>query len=158
MAALRRRMAAFTYEGVLLFGLVMVVGALYSVGTGQRHGLQGRHGMMAAQFLGLATYFLWFWTHGGQTLAMKTWHVRLESATGGPLSLGQGLSRFMLSWLWFMPPWVAAWVSGWHQSRLLYGGMVVWFMIYALLTRLTPQGQFLHDVICRTRVVDTRQP
>jgi hypothetical protein len=64
----------------------------------------------------------------------------------------------MLSWLWFMPPWVAAWVSGWHQSRLLYGGMAVWFMIYALLTRLTPQGQFLHDVICRTRVVDTRQP
>jgi uncharacterized RDD family membrane protein YckC len=156
--ALRRRLAAFTYEGVLLFGLVMAVGALYSVSTGQKHALYGRHGMMAAQFLALASYFLWFWTHGGQTLAMKTWHLRLLSQQGGPVSLRQALGRFLLSWLWFMPPWVAAWLAGWHQSKLLYGGMAVWMLIYAMLTRLTPGQQFLHDVICGTRLVDTRQP
>jgi uncharacterized RDD family membrane protein YckC len=156
--ALRRRLAAFTYEGVLLFGLVMAVGALYSVSTGQKHALYGRHGMMAAQFLALASYFLWFWTHGGQTLAMKTWHLRLLSQQGGPVSLRQALGRFLLSWLWFMPPWVAAWLAGWHQSKLLYGGMAVWMLIYAMLTRLTTGQQFLHDVICGTRLVDTRQP
>jgi uncharacterized RDD family membrane protein YckC len=156
--ALRRRLAAFTYEGVLLFGLVMVVGAAYSITTGQRHGLHGRQGMMAAQFLALAAYFIWFWTRGGQTLAMKTWHLRLQSARGGPVSLRQALARFMLSWLWFMPPWLAAWLAGWHQSRLLYGAMAVWVLIYALLTRLTPAAQFLHDQICGTQLVDTRQP
>jgi uncharacterized RDD family membrane protein YckC len=156
--ALRRRLAAFTYEGVLLFGLVMAVGALYSVSTGQKHALYGRHGMMAAQFLALACYFLWFWTHGGQTLAMKTWHLRLQTLQGGPMSLRQALGRFLLSWLWFMPPWVAAWLAGWHQSKLLYGGMAIWVLGYALLTRLTPGQQFLHDVICGTRLVDTRQP
>lgn len=156
--ALRRRLAAFTYEGVLLFGLVMAVGALYSVSTGQKHALEGRQGMMATQFLALACYFLWFWTHGGQTLAMKTWHLCLLSQRGGPVSLRQALGRFLLSWLWFMPPWVAAWLAGWHQSKLLYGGMAVWMLIYAMLTRLTPGQQFLHDVICGTRLVDTRQP
>ncbi len=154
--ALRRRLAAFTYEGVLLFGLTMAVGALYSVSTGQKHALNGRRGMMAAQFLALAAYFLWFWTHGGQTLAMKTWHLRLQSLQGGPVSLRQALGRFLLSWLWFMPPWVAAWLAGWQQSKLLYGGMAVWVLGYALLSRLTPGQQFLHDVICGTRLVDTR--
>ena len=91
--SLRRRMAAFIYEGVLLFGLVMFVGAAYSVTANQRHGLDGRTGMMASIFLGLSVYFLWFWTHGGQTLAAKTWHVRVVSTNGLPLNLVQEIGR-----------------------------------------------------------------
>ena len=154
--ALRRRMLAFTYEGVLLFGIVMVVGGLYSVATNQRHSLHGREGMMAAQFLSLALYFIWFWTHGGQTLAMRTWHIRLVDETGLPVSLRQALARFLASWLWFMPAWGGAWLAGWHQSRLLYGAMGVWILIYMGMSRLLPHGQFLHDALCRTRLIDTR--
>lgn len=155
-APLRRRMAAFVYEGVLLFGLVMVVGLVYSIATGQRHGLQGRTGMMACQFLALAAYFIWFWTHGGQTLAMKTWHVRLASVRGGPVSLPQALARFMAGWLWFMPAWTAAWLAGWHHSKWVYGAMGVWVLAYASLSWLLPQRQFFHDTLCRTRLIDTR--
>ena len=153
---LRRRLAAFTYEGVLLFGLVMAVGAVYSILTNQRHGLHGRNGMMAVQFLALAVYFIGFWTNGGQTLAMKTWHVRIETLAGHGLSLRQALVRYMLAWLWFIPPALASWLAGWHQSKLLYGAMGVWLLMYAAFTRVTPGGQFLHDVIAGTRVVDTR--
>lgn len=155
-APLARRLAAFTYEGVLLFGLVMAVGALYSIAVGQRHGLEGREGMMAAQFIALAAYFMWFWTHGGQTLAMRTWQIRLLDASGAPISLWQALTRFLLSWLWFMPAWMAAWLAGWHQSRYLFGGMLVWALFYAGISRLLPQQQFLHDLICRTRIIDHR--
>lgn len=155
-APLRRRMAAFIYEGVLLFGLVMAVGAAYSVSIGQHHALKGREGMMASQFLALALYFIWFWTHGGQTLAMKTWQVRLLTAQGQTMSLWQAFLRFLLSWLWFMPAWLGSWLAGWHQSRLLFGAMLVWAAIYAALTRLLPQQQFLHDLICGTRVIDHR--
>jgi uncharacterized RDD family membrane protein YckC len=154
--ALKRRMASFIYEGVLVFGIVMVAGGAFSVATNQRHGLQGRQGMMAVQFLVLAIYFLWTWLRGGQTLAMKTWHIRLVSTEGTPISPKQALVRFMLSWLWFMPAWVVAWLAGWHQSKLLYGAMAVWLLIYAGLTRLTPRQQFLHDALCGTRLIDTR--
>ena len=153
---LRRRMAAFVYEGVLLFGLVMAVGGAYSVATNQRHALQGREGMMAALFLALALYFIWFWTHGGQTLAMRTWHIRLVDERGLPISLRRALGRFLASWLWFMPPWGAAWLAGWHQSKLLYGAMGVWILIYMALTWLLPNRQFLHDALCKTRLIDTR--
>lgn len=155
-APLRRRMAAFIYEGVLLFGLLMVAGAIYSVSAGQVHALQGRTGMMATQFLALALYFIWFWTHGGQTLAMKTWQVRLVMPDGSPLRLWPACLRFLLSWLWFMPAWLGSWAAGWHQSKLLYGAMLVWILIYTALTRLLPQQQFLHDVVCGTRVIDHR--
>ena len=154
--ALRRRLAAFLYEGVLLFGLLMVVGGIYSVITNQRHGMHGREGMMATIFLALSLYFMWFWTHGGQTLAMRTWHLRLVSAQGLPLSLGQALKRYLLSWLWLMPPWIGAWMAGWHQSKWVYGAMLIWMLIFSLLTRLLPQNQFLHDAICGTRLIDTR--
>lgn len=155
-APLARRMAAFTYEGVLLFGLVMAVGALYSITVGQRHGLQGREGMMAAQFIALAAYFMWFWTHGGQTLAMRTWQVRLLDTSGKPISLWQALKRFLLCWLWFMPAWLAAWLAGSHETKYLLGGMLVWVLFYAGISRLLPQQQFLHDLISGTRLIDHR--
>lgn len=149
-------MAAFVYEGVLLFGVVMVVGLVYAIAMNQRHALQGREGMMATQFLALSLYFLWFWTHGGQTLAMRTWQVKLVRADGRPVTLKQALARYLMSWLWFMPAWGGAWLAGWHQSKLLYGAMAVWLLFYMSLTWLLPQKQFLHDALCRTRLIDTR--
>ena len=37
-----RRLAAFVYEGVLLFGVTMAAGYVYGVLTQQRHALQGK--------------------------------------------------------------------------------------------------------------------
>lgn len=149
-------MAAFLYEGVVLFGVVMVVGLVFGIATQQRHAMHGREGLQAALFLALSLYFIWFWTHGGQTLAMKTWHVRLVSDKGGPLSLKQALLRFMASWLWFAPSLLCAWLLGWHQSRLLYGALGGWMLVYALLGLLTRQKQFVHDALCGTRLIDNR--
>ena len=42
---LARRLAAMAYEGVLLFGVLMVAGWLYSSLTQQRHALQGKTGL-----------------------------------------------------------------------------------------------------------------
>lgn len=153
---LRRRLAAFMYEGVLLFGLTWIVAIVYGIATNQRHALHGRPGLMAAEFLAISLYFIWFWTHGGQTLAMKTWHVRLVSEQGLPVTLMQAMQRSLMAWLWLVPPWFSAWLAGWHQSKLLYGAMGVWILIYTSLTWLLPQCQFLHDIICRTRLIDTR--
>ena len=43
----------------------------------------GRHVLQAFLFVVLGIYFIWFWSHGGQTLAMKTWHIRLVDRDGG---------------------------------------------------------------------------
>ena len=36
------------------------------------------------------------------------------------------------------------------------GLLAVWFIFYASMTWLLPQRQSLHDLICRTRLIDTR--
>src|ERR1700752_432270 len=99
--SLLRRLGCFLYEGVLLFGVVMIAGYLFSSLTQQRHALQGRHGLQAFMFVILAIYFVWFWSRSGQTLAMKTWHIRLLTTRGEPVSQARALMRFMLSWIWF---------------------------------------------------------
>ncbi len=42
-------------------------------------------------------YFVWLWRHGGQTLPMKTWHLRLVSAGGGPVTVRQAVARYVLA-------------------------------------------------------------
>ena len=66
-----RRLACFVYEGVLLFGVLMISGYLFSTLTQQRHALLGRHALQGFLFVVLGIYFVWFWSHGGQTVAMK---------------------------------------------------------------------------------------
>ena len=111
---LARRLAAFVYEGVLLFGVLMIAGFLYSLITQQRHALQGRTGMMLFLFGVLGLYFTWFWSRGGQTVAMKAWHIRLLSADGAPVSRLRAGARYLLAWLWFLPATAAVYAAGLH--------------------------------------------
>jgi uncharacterized RDD family membrane protein YckC len=154
--ALIRRLAAIVYESTLLFGVVMFAGIVFGVLVDQKHALAHRNGLQATMFAVLALYFVGFWMRGGQTLAMKTWHLRLLRRDGLPVRPLQAAARFVLSWLWFFPPLLLAWAMQWHSAKEITSLMLVWFVLYALLSKALPQGQFLHDQICRTALVDTR--
>lgn len=153
-----RRLAAFVYEGVLLFGVVMIAGYLYSSLTQQRHALQGKTGLQAFLFMVLAIYFTWFWSRGGQTVAMKAWHIRLLTADGRPLSQLRALLRYLLAWLWFMPALLTAHLAGLGSTSEIFGALATGVLAYAGLARLHPDRQFWHDAVCRTRLVTWRPP
>jgi uncharacterized RDD family membrane protein YckC len=155
---LARRLASFVYEGVLLFGVLMIAGYLYSTLTQQRHALAGQRGLQAFLFVVLGIYFVWFWSHGGQTVAMKAWHIRLVTRDGGAVSQMRALARYLLSWVWFVPALLAAWVAGLDTSARIFGLMAAGVLGYALLALLHPQRQFWHDTWCGTRLVTWRPP
>ena len=150
---LARRFAAFLYEGVLLFGVLFFAGFLYAVLTRQQHALQGRAGLGAFLFVVLGLYFIGFWTRSGQTLAMKTWHLRVVDAAGRPLGWGRALLRYVFSWLWFLPALVSVWALGLHGGGAIIGSLIAGVADYLLIARLHPQRQFLHDAICGSRVI-----
>lgn len=75
-------------------------------------------------------YFLWFWTHGGQTLAMKTWRVRLATADGQPLRAGRAVMRLFLA----------------SVGLLFFGIGILWAFF-------DPERQFLHDRLAGTRLI-----
>jgi uncharacterized RDD family membrane protein YckC len=153
-----RRLACFLYEGVLLFGVVMIAGYLYSSLTQQRHALQGQTGLRVFLFAVLGLYFTWFWSHGGQTVAMKTWHLRLQRRGGGPVTPARAAARYLLCWLWFVP---ALAVLGWRGTASGAGisvALILGVLGYALLALFHPERQFWHDVACGTRLVHAPPP
>lgn len=146
-----RRLACWMYEGMLMFGVVFIAGYLFSTLTQTRHALDNRHMQQAFLFVVFGIYFTWFWAKG-QTLAMKTWHIRVVDRQGASLTQARALLRYVLSWLWFLPPLAA---GGWFG---LPGGEVAvivvgWVLIWATLSRFHAQRQFLHDAIAGTRLV-----
>lgn len=156
--SVRRRMASFLYEGVLLFGVVMLAGFLFSTITQQRHALQGMHGLQAFVFTVLGVYFVWFWTKTGQTLAMKTWHIRLVDKSGKPVTKARALARYVLSWIWFVPALAVAEITGTRSGAPLWGWLFAGVMLIAVASRWSPDRQFIHDLLCGTRLVDVRPP
>jgi uncharacterized RDD family membrane protein YckC len=144
-------MACWVYEGMLLFGVVFIAGYLFGTLTQTRHALNNRHALQAFLFVIFGIYFVWFWAKG-QTLAMKTWHIRVVSSAGQPLRQSQALLRYLASWLWFLPPLLAAPLlqSGPASTGLL---LLVWVVAWALAGTLRRDGQFLHDVLAGTRLV-----
>jgi uncharacterized RDD family membrane protein YckC len=140
------------YEAMLLFGVLFISGWLFSTLLQQRHALYLRNALQDWLFLVLGLYFVWFWTHRGQTLAMKTWRIRLVTRDGNEVRLKRAIGRYLLAWGWILPGLAAAWAlgaKGWALVLIPTANMLLW----ALTIYLDPQRQFLHDRIAGTKVV-----
>lgn len=155
-APLVRRMAAFLYEGVLLFGVLAFTGLVYGVLVHQTSGIEKRPGLMAVCFAVLGVYFIGLWTRAGQTLAMKTWHLRVLTDRGLPLSPRRALARYLASYVWFMPPLLLAGALNLPSAGAIFGVLAAWIALYALAALLHPRRQFWHDALCDTAVVSSR--
>lgn len=125
-----RRLACMFYETLLLIGVLALALVLPHVLIGAfAHRMATPTIVQAHFFLVLLVYFLWFWSDGRQTLAMKTWRIRLVTRGGLPVRPAQALLRFLLSW----------------PSIVLGGAGILW----ALVDR---DRQFLHDRLAGTRL------
>ena len=152
--SLLRRMSCWLYEGMLLFAVVFMAGYLFSTLTQTRHALQNRLGQQVFIFLVLGLYFTWFW-HKGQTLAMKTWHIRVADLAGQPLQHHRALLRYVFSWVWFIPPLVLFQVMNAPLTVTLLA-CPVWIFLWAGSSFLHKDRQFWHDHWAGTRLMDVR--
>ncbi len=114
------------YESLLLFAVAFFAGWMFYAASGGRDATGGwlRHALQLLVLAVFAGYFLRCWLHGGQTLAMRAWRIRLVDVTPR-----KALARFALALL-----------------GVPSGLSVLW----ALVDR---DGQFLHDRLAGTRLV-----
>jgi uncharacterized RDD family membrane protein YckC len=119
------------YESLLLLGVLSVTFMVphLILGMGFKLALPGWI-LMTHVFIVLGAYFIWYWSHGGQTLAMQTWKIQLTTATGAQPSMVQLLVRYALTW----------------PSLVYFGVGLLW----AIFDR---DRQFLHDRLAGTRLV-----
>ncbi len=124
------RLAAMVYELLLVTAVVFVASFIVLPFVGELKTPWQRHFFQAWMLLVLFAYFAAFWLRSGQTLAMKTWRIRLVDLAGGRISLRQAAGRFVLALL----------------GLTLGGAGFFW----ALFDR---DRQFLHDRLMGTRLV-----
>lgn len=100
-APLWRRLIATTYDGLLLLGLWMVTVLLDSVVRAIIGASRDWDMLRISLFVVGLGFFGWFWTHGGQTLGMRVWRLRVRRDNGDSLNWVSAAVRYasmMLVW------------------------------------------------------------
>lgn len=119
------------YEALLLVAVLFIAAFLF-IAIARDATSPGIRPIFQLYLVGVvAAYFLWYWLHGGQTLPMKTWRLRLVSVNDDPIALKQAGLRFMLA-----------------AIGIATGLSILW----AFFDR---DRQFLHDRLARTRIISS---
>jgi uncharacterized RDD family membrane protein YckC len=125
-----RRLAAAAYDGLLLLAVLFAASFVFIAVFGSAVNPPLRYAFQFYLLAVMTAYFVWFWIHGGQTLAMKTWRLRLVAANGGPVPVQTALLRFLLA-----------------LAGLALLGAGWWWAVF------DQEDCFLHDRLAGTRIV-----
>ena len=133
LAGLLPRFASLGYEAILIIPILFVAAYLFLalIQAARTPLLQLVFRLWLLAVLGV--YFVYCWRHGGQTLAMKTWRIRLARKDGSVLSTREASARFLLALC----------------SLLLCGAGFWWGFI-------DRERQFLHDRLTGSRLYSTK--
>jgi uncharacterized RDD family membrane protein YckC len=129
--AIARRLASAFYDLLMVVALVLVATFPYLAVFGDSTFGWRRHVLQGWVFVVAAAYFVGFWSQGGQTLPMKTWHIRLVREDGSRVGIGRGLHRFAIALLGTLAMGFGFLWAFWDRDR-----------------------QFLHDRLTGTALVE----
>jgi uncharacterized RDD family membrane protein YckC len=125
LSLLLRRIAAFLYDCLLLiaiFFLITSIAITFNNGQAIQH-----PGFYLGLYLFAFFFFDWFWRHGGQTLGMRAWRLKVEGIEGGTITFKQSAMRYF-------------------SGSILFG-------ITLLYVLISTQSQALHDAISKTNII-----
>lgn len=153
--SLWRRLAAIAYDSILLAALFFVVTAVAVA----RFGAAVDAGTVWLQLLLAATawlYFTWCWVHGGQTVAMRAWKIRLvptgTAGRAGQIGWTRATVRFLAGWIPALP--LAAIGTG-LSARIAFAGAAAAAIAGLAATFPSRHGSCWYDLIAGTRLVRT---
>ncbi|MBL4763409.1 MAG: RDD family protein [Gammaproteobacteria bacterium] len=97
IAPLWRRCAAMLYDALILIALFFIATALLlPFNDGQA--IQAGNFYNQLYLLSISyVFFGWFWTHGGQTIGMRTWKIKIQNLGGASFSWLQAAERFFMA-------------------------------------------------------------
>ncbi len=148
-----RRLLALVYDLLIVVALVMVVGLLCQLATGGRLISTGAKTVIpiwyqALQALVVAAYFISAWRHGGQTLGMRPWRIRVTRTDGGTPSLRQALIRVLVA---AAPLLLLALAPALGLQTVLWTLLAVWAGEFATAL-FDPRRRALHDMVAATEI------
>ncbi len=107
-----KRLLAALYDWLLVIGLMMVVSIPAVALLGDA--IEAGNPFYRLSMLGVAAaFFVGFWSHGGQTLGMRVWRLRLVtdhgSGTAAAVSPARAAGRFAAACLSVLPAGLGFW-------------------------------------------------
>lgn len=129
-----RRIAATFYDALLLLAVLFFATAI-ALPLNAGEAFSSKQYYYPAYLLGISFVFYgWFWTHGGQTLGLRSWKMKLISKNQQSITWKQAFLRFVgaiISWLFL-------------------GAGFIWIL-------LDKQNLSWHDYLSDTMPIDTRK-
>lgn len=135
-ASLMRRLFAIAYDCFLLLALLFITTAIFnSLNHGTAIESDDMLYIPLVITLSVITFFFfsWFWIHGGQTLGLKTWRLRVIDTDFNPISWQQSSIRFFVAII----------------SAGFFGIGFFWSFFHK-------ERKTWHDIVSKTVVVDLR--
>jgi uncharacterized RDD family membrane protein YckC len=100
---------AMIYDGLLSLGVLFVFTlGIVLIGGGEAIGADSAWFTISLLMV-VFVFFAWSWTHGGQTLGMRSWRMRVVRADGAPVGWTDALRRYAVSWLVLLPALFGLW-------------------------------------------------
>ena len=127
---LARRIGAILYDSLLLLSILLIVTSLFVIFF--RLTPENPFFIIYQAFIFVISFFFysWFWTHGGQTLGMKTWKFKITSIDGSKVTWEKATIRFLMAII----------------SILLLGLGFFWSI-------LDKNNRTWHDIVSKTHLV-----
>ena len=149
------------YDSIVLLGILMFAVALivlpYQVLLGTAYPHDGPLHRIIVQIvlvLTLAGFFLYFWTHGGQTLGARAWRFRLLRDDGADLDRSDALSRLLWATAFFGPAAIGLlWLAVSPDQAFWTITAIIPAALCLLWTLIDRDGLAWHDRLSRTRPV-----
>jgi uncharacterized RDD family membrane protein YckC len=136
-AGLFRRLFAIFYDCFLLIAILFIISA---IATAFNHGKAIEPGdklypLFVVVIFSLSyLYFAWFWIHGGQSLGMKTWRIKIQSSNNRNIGWNTATIRFVSA------------IFSWGFFGLGY--------LWAFFDK---DNRCWHDIISKTVLIDLRE-
>jgi uncharacterized RDD family membrane protein YckC len=123
-----RRLGAMLYDSVLLLAILMlaigIIAIPYGLATGTQ--LYEKYKFLEQIYLSaiIVTFYIYFWTRGGQTLGMRAWRFRVIGDDGANLRSSTALKRLAWAIPSLLPAGLGLWWSlfdrdglAWHDRK-----------------------------------------
>jgi len=154
---IKRRLISMVYESLLALAVLFLPFLLFELAVQGAHTPLTEHLRQCLAFLVMGAYFIHQWSREGQTLAMKTWRLKLVLPGHTHVPLRVAAYRYLLAWMWLLPALVISWafdLQHWAALSALGAGWLLW----SATALLTGNGQFLHDKLIGTQIVQLPAP
>ena len=148
-----KRLLALVYDLLIVVAIVMVVGLLCQLAAGGNLITTGPQTVVppwyqALQAVVVSTYFVSSWRHGGQTVGMRPWRIRVTDAAGNRPSMRQSLIRLLIAGAPLLALTLAPMIG---LQATLWTVVALWAGWFALAL-FDSRRRALHDLVAGTEV------